>query len=100
MIDVQKNRKDDHIMIKISGDATINFIGELKNEFLKFLDEKNIIFDLAGITECDLSFIQLLISLNNHLIKNKGKIKILKEKLSEKFTTRFKTCGFDRHDIF
>jgi len=81
--------------IVISGDAVIDSAAEIHQKFLDARENNtSIVLDTAGMTSCDVSFLQLLGSLCRTLGNSGRSIEFFDNKVSEHLIEAVKDAGY------
>jgi len=95
-MDVETTRSDEKVVLALKGSWTIERANELKHALLDALNSgERIVIDLEGLTELDLSTVQLFCSTHRTSLRV-GKHVAFYEKISETFKRMVLDTGFVR----
>ncbi len=91
-------RKNSHsVVVTFGSDTTVKLAYRLKAGLLKILKEpvEHYRFDLSGIIETDITFIQILIAFRNTLNREDRRMSIVNCSDSSAFMDTCRVCGID-----
>jgi len=77
------------------GDFSIQNIENTKDEIQNNINTTGVVIDINGVTNLDISFLQLIYSIVSHCEKNKISIEIASSGLAEECKSIIKKSGFE-----
>jgi len=98
-----KCRKNSHsIIVTFSGDTTVKLAYRIKSALLRVLQEPvgHFRLDLSQITDTDVTFIQMLIALNNSLQRDDRRLSITGCAEDSPVLLVSRMCGIDMRSLF
>ena len=96
MFYIENEKTDNEIVIKINGNATIQNIEKINENFNENLSFNKIIIDLRNITEVDFSFVQILVLFYSYCLSNKLLLVIKDDYFPQNLNNLVIQLGFDR----
>lgn len=89
-------RSAEECVVKLRGDLTVEHAHEMKSVFLEALQSnERVVVELEGITDVDLSFLQLLCSAHRTSMRLNKSLTLLSEQ-SDIFRQAVRDAGFSR----
>ncbi len=95
MFRLEKTKKNRKAVITLTGNATIEHAGEIKNELKTLLEgSKEVKLDLTALEKADVSFLQLLESLCKTCISSEKTLSLSENHFPDVLDTIITTAGF------